>query len=140
MKHKNLPSRGSRWGRSGMTVIELTLTLSLMLSLSAVIIFSVHGIGDWKLARIAGEDVRSVYLAQKSYLADHPTANISDLTAADLVPYLPGGRSAIPTVESLEGDTLSIDFNSIPPVIVAGAEIYDPSPKPTDSLWDAGVK
>ncbi len=123
-----------------MTVIELTLTLSLLLSLSAVILFSVKGIFNWKLARFAGEEIRAVYIAQKNYLADHHAVIVSELEESELLPYLPGGREAIPEVESLDGDFLIIDFRVIPPVVMNGASVYDPSGKSSDSLWDAGVR
>ncbi len=125
---------------SAFTVIELSLTLALMLTFATITIFSVSGIKNWKLGRIAGEELRAVYLAQKSYLADHPVNNIADLTSAELIPYLTGGRIQIPVVESLEGEMLAITYTTIPPTVSSTGGIYDPSGSASDSLWDAGVK
>ena len=136
MKQMNTNIRGQ--GNHGLTVIELSLTLALMLAFASITITSVNGLKNWKLARIAGEEVRAVYLAQKSYLADHPTVKVADITSTQLVPYLPGGRTAIPTVLSLEGESLGIDINVMPPLVTASAGPYDPSGSPSDSLWDAG--
>ena len=123
-----------------MTIVEVTLTLALMLTLISLVIFSANGISNWRLARYAGEEVRAVYLAQKNYLADHPTTSVGDLLETGLIPYLPGGRNAMPTVESLDGDILTIDFKVIPPVVMEGSSVYDPSGKDDDSLWDAGIR
>ena len=122
----------------GMTIIELSVTLGLMLSLASVVVMSANGITDWKLARNAGLDLRSVYVAQKSYLADHPTNSIATVVAADLSPYMPLQGATIPSVESLEGTQLPINFNVIPPVVVNGGSTYDPSGNSMDGLWDVG--
>lgn len=125
---------------SAFTVIELSLTLALMLTFATITIFSVSGIKNWKLGRIAGEELRAVYLAQKSYLADHPVDNIANVSSAELIPYLTGGRTQIPAVVSLEGETLAITFTTIPPTVASGGGVYDPSGSNTDSLWDAGMR
>ena len=137
---KKMKKRNNKAATRGLTVIELSLTLALMLAFASITISSVGGIKNWKLARMAGEEVRAVYLAQKSYLADHPTVKIVDISAADLLPYLPGGRTAIPTVQSLEGEALPINIHVIPPVITAAGGNYDPSGSTSDSLWDAGTQ
>ena len=126
--------------RAGMTIIEISVTLALLMALASVVVFSASGVSDWKLARTAGLDLRSVYVAQKSYLADHPTADISTVVAADLIPYLPNKLGSIPTVESIEGDTLTIDHNQMPPVATSGGAVYDPSGDSLDGLWDVGAR
>ncbi len=136
----NLVIRNNTKNIAAMTVIELSLTLSLMLIFATITIFSVSGIKNWKLGRIAGEELRAVYLAQKSYLADHPVEKIANLTSGDLIPYLTGGRTQIPFVESLEGEMLAITYTVIPPVINSAGGIYDPSGSTSDSLWDVGVR
>ncbi|MFT5469978.1 MAG: prepilin-type N-terminal cleavage/methylation domain-containing protein [Verrucomicrobiales bacterium] len=123
------------FGRRGMTIIEMSVTLALLISLAGVITFSLGGYGDWKLGKEASGALQSVYLAQKSLLADRPTIRLIDLTAADLVPYLPGGATEIPKVEALDGGSLDIDYNIMPPKIVGG---YDPSPSEDDGVWDVG--
>lgn len=125
---------------SGMTIIEISVTLALLMALASVVVFSAAGVSDWKLARTAGLELRSVYVAQKSYLADHPTSDISSVAASDLIPYLPQKLGSIPTVKSLEGNTLSIDFNEMPPVAKNGGTTYDPSGDDLDGLWDVGAR
>lgn len=121
-----------------MTIIEISVTLALMMALASVVVFSASGISEWKLARTAALDLRAVYVAQKSYLADHPTDSIATVSAADLGPYLPMQGAGIPTIESIEGAQLPIDFNVMPPVATNGGAAYDPSGDPDDGLWDVG--
>lgn len=123
----------------GMTIIEISITLALMMMLASVVVLSASGITDWKLARSAGLDLRSVYVAQKSYLADHPTTDISTVTAGDLTPYMPVSGAAMPTMEALDGSTLTVNFNVIPPVASGGGATYDPSGSTKDGLWDVGA-
>ncbi len=136
----NLVKKRNTKNNIALTVIELSLTLALMLSFASIAIFSINGIKDWKRGRVAGEELRVVYLAQKSYLADNPVAEIAELTAAELIPYLTGGRLQIPEVESNDGEMLAITFTTIPPTIHSAGGIYDPSDSTSDSLWDAGVR
>ncbi len=136
---KQVGKKKNTRGSSAMTVIELSLTLALMLSFASIAVFSVSGMKKWKLARIAGEEVRAVYLAQKSYLADHPVAEVAELSSADILPYMSGGRTEMPSVKSLENEMLSIDFNKMPPVVVSAGATYDPSDSDSDSLWDVGT-
>jgi predicted lipoprotein len=121
-----------------MTIIELSLSLALMMSLAGVVVYTVSGVGDWKKARNAAIELRNVYVAQKSFLADNPTRAVSSIVAADIVPYLAGGAASVPTVESLTGSQLSIKVNVMPPVALTGTSTYDPSGSATDGLWDVG--
>lgn len=126
------------WRRPrGMTIIEMSLSLALLMGLTAIVVFSMASVGTWQRARDAGLDLRAVYIAQKGYLADHPTDSIASVSAADLLPYLPGGYSTIPTPKDNSGNTLSVNFNVIPPVFTNG---YDPSGSNQDSLWDIGKR
>ncbi len=131
---------GRRARPPGMTIIELTATLAVMMALASIIVYSASGIGDWKLAREAALELRSVYVAQKSYLADHPTLSITSVTEAKLLPYMPNTPAAIPTLEALDGGTLAIDYNVMPPVAKSGGGVYDPSGSSTDGLWDVGPR
>ena len=122
-----------------MTIIELSVTMAIMMALASIIVFSASGVGDWKLARDASLELRTVYMAQKSYLADHPTDSISGVTEAELLPYMSNSATAMPTLESLDGSTLTVDFNVIPPVAKSGSSTYDPSDSTSDGLWDVGT-
>ena len=125
--------------QSGVTLLEMTVVILLLLTLLGVGVYTGNGIGEWKLGREAGETLRSVHTAQRMYLADRPTTTVSSITAADLLPYMPNSPSEMPTVESLEGTELSIRVNVTPPVVDGGGgAAYDPSGKDDDSLWDVG--
>jgi type II secretory pathway pseudopilin PulG len=132
MKNRKKPECTRR--RAAMTVIEVTIVLSVMLMLASVVVFSAAGIDEWKKARNAGMELQSVYIAQKSFLADHPTSSVASITDSDILPYLQGATS-IPTVEALDGSTMSIDLTKMPPVAAGG---YDPSDSDEDGLWDVG--
>ena len=123
----------------GVTLLEMTVVIMILLALLGVGTYSTNKISEWKLGREAGEVLRSVHAAQRMYLADRPTTVVSNITAADLLPYMPNGTTSIPTVESLTGDQLGIIVNRNPPVVDAGGgAVYDPSGRSDDSLWDIG--
>lgn len=115
------------------------MVILLMLALVSMGFVSSRKMNEWKLGRIASETLRSVYTAQRMYLADRPTTNVANLTSALIIPYLPNNVTVMPTVESLTGAKLSILVNVSPPVINAGSGVsYDPSGSTKDSLWDVG--
>jgi len=121
------------------TLLEMTIVILVLLTLTGIGTFSSKKIGEWKLGRTAGETLRLVYSAQRLYLADRPTAVVSNIVASDIIPYLTNSATAIPTVTSLEGTALTIKVNVSPPVInAASGDTYDPSGSSTDSLWDVG--
>ncbi|MCF6312731.1 MAG: type II secretion system GspH family protein [Verrucomicrobiales bacterium] len=122
----------------GLTLIEITLVISILLAMSYGVFSSLRGMEKWKIGKKAGEDLRLVYIAQKSYLADHPTTPVTDLTEAMLIPYLKNvanTETAIPPVDNypVSGSPLSITVNVMPPVASS-----DPSGKTDDGLWDVG--
>ena len=121
------------------TLLEMTLVIMVLLALISVGMYSGSAIKTWRLGRQASESLRSVYTAQKLYLADNPTVPVTSLTNALLIPYLTNKETSMPTVTSLTGATLSIKVTVFPPVVDSGSGVaYDPSGSPTDSLWDVG--
>lgn len=123
----------------GFTLLEMTVVIMVMMALLGTGLFVSSKYGDWQLARTASETLRTVYAAQRMYLADNPTANVANITNAQIIPYLPNRATTMPTVESLTGATLSIRVNVSPPVINNGSGgTYDPSGLPNDSQWDVG--
>ena len=83
--------------------------------------------------------LREVYVAQRSYLADNPRKPINSINSKDLIPYLPSGGSTLPSVEDLNGNSLTFDVAKSPPVLTeSSGSIYDPSGSFADSLWDVG--
>jgi len=125
-----------RQGKNGMTIIEITLVLGLLVSMAALSLLAAGGMDKWKKGKAAAESLRMVYIAQKTYMADHPTDAVADLTNALLVPYLASGVAAIPQVEDLDGVMLDIIVTVMPPVITGN---YDPSGRTDDSVWDVGT-
>jgi type II secretory pathway pseudopilin PulG len=121
------------------TLLEMTVVIMVLLALVQTGMFTSRKIDEWKLARSATETLRSVYTAQRMYLADNPTVAVSSLTPALLLSYLPNNPTAMPTVKSLTGATFPILVSVSPPVINAGSGVpYDPSGNNQDSLWDVG--
>lgn len=134
--------------RKGFTIIEITVVLAVLLVLIGIFVYSYGGYQDWKKGSEAGTRLRAVYAAQRTYLAEHPTVQVADVTAADIIPYLSGGAGFLTTakptvadleaadlvVEDLDGNSLVIIVSTSPPTITGD---YDPSGK-DDGLWDVG--
>ncbi len=135
---KVTPSPNRRALEKGLTLVEISLVIGMMLALASLATFSVGNMTEWKQAREAGESLRSVYLAQKAYLADHPSQDVTSLTTEELIPYLPNRVGAMPSVQSKQKTALSVNINVIPPVYLSGGTTYDPSDSTKDSLWDVG--
>ena len=135
------PHAGS--SRGGFTLLELSLVICVLITLLSFGFGLSSAITNWKLGRTGSETLRGAYIAQRTYLADHPTTAVNTLTPAMLLPYLPGGPAAFPTCKSLTNQTLYVQVNVSPPVLsttaggIAGPT-YDPSGKANDSLWDVG--
>lgn len=129
--------------RRGFTLIEMSLVIFILIALLSFGFGLSSAITNWKLGRAGSETLRSAYTAQRTYLADHPTATVASLTQAMLLPYLPNGPATFPTSVALTKATLYVRVNVSPPVLtttaggVAGTT-YDPSGKSNDSLWDVG--
>ena len=125
--------------RKAFTLVEMTIVIMVLLVMMRTGLFVFSSMTNWRLGRDACESLRSVYSAQRMYLADNPTVSVGSIAPADLISYLPNGATAMPTVKSLTGTTLSILVNVSPPVINAGSgTTYDPSSSNKDSLWDVG--
>ncbi|MEC5127952.1 type II secretion system protein [Verrucomicrobiales bacterium BCK34] len=122
----------------GFSLIEVTLVIGIMLTIASIVTYSVGTLNEWKKGRSVSEDLKAVYVAQKSYLADHPTSLASDFTEAKLVKYLPGNLTGMPTAESLDDEELTLSYKVIPPVFKLGSSTYDPSGSSSDGLWDVG--
>jgi len=139
MNH-NQPHSPRRASSQGVTLLEMTVVIAVLMVLIAIGLAQTSAYDDWKQAKTASESLREVYTAQKHYLADHPRTNVADLTADDIVPYLRNGLTAIPTVEGLDGTTYTIKVDVTPPVIDNGTGgVYDPSERDDDGLWDVGL-
>jgi prepilin-type N-terminal cleavage/methylation domain-containing protein len=125
--------------RRGFTLLEMTIVILVLVTLISTGLFVNTKMSEWKLGRSASETLRQVYSAQRMFLADNPTRLVSSITATDVIPYMSGNATALPTVKSLTGASLGILVNVSPPVINAGSGVtYDPSGNNRDSLWDVG--
>jgi prepilin-type N-terminal cleavage/methylation domain-containing protein len=125
--------------KTGFTLLEMSIVIAVLLSLISTGLFVSKKMDEWKLGREASETLRTVYSAQRMYLADNPTVSVANISSAVLIPYLSTQAAALPTVKSLTGASLSILVNVSPPVINAGSGVvYDPSGSSKDSLWDVG--
>jgi prepilin-type N-terminal cleavage/methylation domain-containing protein len=128
-----------QFGRRAFTLLELTVVMAVLISLMGTGLFVSKKMGEWRLGRAASESLREVYSAQRMFLSDNPTRLVSSITSSDVIPYLPGGAAALPTVKSLTGAQLGILVNVSPPIINNGSGVaYDPSGNSRDSLWDVG--
>ena len=134
--------------KSGLTILEMTIVLMVLLSLIGAGLSASSMMDQWRLGRAASETLRSVYSAQRMYLADHPTTLVAGLDDAMLIPHLPNRSTvgaaptslvtALGTVRALCGDPLAFNITVSPPQFTLGGVRYDPSGGLTDSLWDVG--
>lgn len=122
--------------RPGFTLIEISLVIGLLLGLTAFATMNISAVRDWQRGKDAAVSLQAVFSAQRSYMADHPTADIATVTTAELTTYLPEGWSAMPTAISLTGETLTVNHAVMPPQWLNGLSVYDPSGDGNDGLWD----
>ena len=119
--------------------MEMTIVLLVLLALIRAGFMVFGRIDDWKAGRDAAENLRSVHIAQRMFLADNPTVPVANMTPALIIPYLPNDAAALPIIRSLVPSNLNVLVNQIPPIIDSGnGTFYDPSGSRTDSLWDVG--
>lgn len=105
----------------GVTLIELSIVILVLLTLVGISVYVGGGYNAWNKERLAMEQLRTVYAAQRGFLADHPTTAVSALTPEMIIPYLPTGEEAIPIVEGLDGSSQTIQVDVMPPVVPNGA-------------------
>ena len=132
-----MKSPGMLRSQRGFTLVELTVTISMLMILVGVVV--AVGIGPYTAysnGRQAGEALRAVKAAQLMYLADNPTTAVSALQQAQLQPYLPNG--AWPTLPKVGSQQPTINYTVFPPVAVLNGSTYTPSGSSTDGLWNVG--
>jgi len=123
----------------GTTLIELSVVIMVLMAMIGATMYFGGNIEKWRKGKRASQDLREVYAAQRSFLADNPRRTLNTLTANELVPYLPSQAASLPTPEGLSGSALSVKVTVSPPVLLApDGTVYDPSGTGEDSLWDVG--
>lgn len=134
MKLHSRPARHN----GGFTLIEISLVIGLLLGLATFAGMNIAAVRDWQRGKDASVSLQAVFAAQRAYLSDHPTTDISGVPTDQLLPYLPQGWTAMPTVLSLDNESLSVDHTVMPPLLMLGSSVYDPSSNGSDGLWDVG--
>lgn len=136
--HSNTGPGSARIG-AGLTLLEMTVVIVVILSLIGISVFALNGYREWQRGSEASRVLRLVYNAQRTYLAEHPTESVSSLTAEKIIPYLSDNSSALPTAQAMDDSVLTVKVDVSPPVLVHGdGSDYDPSGDPDDGLWDVG--
>ena len=123
-----------RGKKCGFTLIELTIVISILLLLVGMSVMSMSSYKEYKLRMKAETALRSVYTAQRTYLAEHPTKEPTSLTVAEITEmkkYMADGTENWPTVEDVNGTTLIYNVKVSPPVFT-----NDPSGDNADGKWD----
>ena len=126
------------WRTAGFTLIEISLVIGLLLALATFAGMNVYAVRNWQRGKDAAVSLQGVFASQRAYLSDHPTADISQVSEDQLRLYLPQGWLTMPEIVSLDEEILTVDHTIMPPVLMLGASIYDPSASRTDGLWDVG--
>lgn len=125
--------------RQGMTLIEMSLVILVLLGMAGVFFASTRSIGDWQKGKEVSSILRGVEEAQRQFLADNPQRAVSSLTDAEVASYLPGSPAALPTMVGLDKIPLTADITVSPPIARTGnGDAYDPTGSTSDSLWDVG--
>ncbi len=129
--------RDARPSLSAFSILEVALVVALLLVIASLSFLGFSSYSEWSKGREASIGLRSVYIAQRAYLADHPTEDATTFGPDLIIPYLPDGGE-LPSIVSLNGIALEIDLTSMPPVFLQDGAPYDPSDRPDDGLWDVG--
>jgi prepilin-type N-terminal cleavage/methylation domain-containing protein len=122
--------------RKGVTLVEMSVVISVLVILVSATTFSVGAYRNWQAGLAAGEQLRAIHQAQKLYLADNPTegpATFATNGATKISPYLPTGANnagTLPVVLDADGVAMAVDITVVPPTVA------DPSGNTSDGLWD----
>ena len=121
---------------NGFTLIEITFAISILLAMATVTALSATQYQKWMDGKRAADALWQVDAAQRLYFSDYPDDSLASLTQTKLLPYLSG--NVWPAMPPVSGSATTINLNASPPVATRGGATYDPSPSPTDGVWDVG--
>lgn len=131
----NIHSKNKLSSCPGLTLVELTVVILIILGLLSFSTLSVEAYRDWGARRDIEESLRVIYVAQREYLADNPSSTLATVTPAVLAPYLSNtsvavtddgaGNIEFPVIEGLNGDALNINVGVSPPTAANADENYD---------------
>ena len=75
--------------RNGFTLVEMTVVIMVIMTLLGTGLYVSKQYGNWQLGRTAAEELRTVYAAQRMYLADNPTVGVTGITNAQIIDHDP---------------------------------------------------
>lgn len=142
---ENIPLK--RKQHSGVTLIEMTVVIVVLTILVSISILSFNGYRNWQIGSIASQALREVDTAQRTYLSDFPTQDITLLTQSDIEPYLSSnttfdilrdGVAGRGGIEGANGEALDFNVTVSPPTLTSAGVLYDGTSSDSDGLWDLG--
>jgi prepilin-type N-terminal cleavage/methylation domain-containing protein len=102
----------------GFTLIELSVSIGLILILSSSGFIGFQWWSSYREQLISETSLNIVASGQRSYLIDNPTLTYTNITAINILPYLPNGQMPpFPT-----GTTTNITI--FPPTATKGANTW----------------
>ena len=110
--------------RPGLTLIEMSVVILVLLSLTGAFFASAGSIGNWQKQKEAESVLRDVEVAQVEFLANNPQRAVDTLTDGEVAGYLPGSPLVLPNPKDLDGNPLSINVGVSPPVLMSGGSEY----------------
>lgn len=133
-----LPSPAAKPSQAGFTLLEMSMVICVLLVLVGSSFVVTGKVSEWRLGKDASEKLRTVYTAQRMFLADNPTVLPTAITRDQIIPYLPNRVTEMPVITPVKGTALTINVTAIPPYLLQNGTRYDPSGSTTDNVWDVG--
>ena len=134
------------YNSKGVTLVELTLVIAVMITLISTVTLGVSAYRDWQHGLEGGEAIKAVYQAQRLYLADNPTTDPTDLVFTHIDPYFPNRLNAVdsgtagivrlPDVIDPDGAKGNFTVNFALPTPIMHS--HTDKTGDNDGLWDVG--
>lgn len=133
-----IPSPVAKPRHAGFTLLEMSMVICVLLVLVGSSFVVTGKVSEWRLGKDASENLRTVYTAQRMFLADNPTVLPAAITREQIIAYLPNRATEMPVIKPVKGTALTINVTAIPPYLLQNGVRYDPSGSTTDNVWDVG--